>query len=511
MSLSPPDLIAAMAGRRILVAGDIMLDRFVTGSVERISPESPVPVLTIHKESRMLGGAGNVVSNLAGLGVVPVLLAAVGDDPEGQAVRALAQSLKAQTQGLLVAADRPTTVKTRFLAGHQQLLRADFERIAPLEESAQGELLACARQAMAHVQSVILSDYGKGVLSDRVLRGIIDLARAAGVPVIVDPKGRDYGRYAGATVATPNRRELSEAADGASVDDDDSVVRAAEAVLERSGVEAMIATRSQDGLSVVRRRAAGRDGAPPLHLRAQAREVFDVSGAGDTVVAVVGAALACGADLEHAAFLANLAGGIVVGKVGTAPIRAVELAAALDEAHGAPQTDPAADKARGAPVMDREQAAEEIRRWQARGLKVGFTNGCFDILHPGHVGLLVAARAQCDRLVVALNADSSVRRLKGPDRPVNTQDNRAKVIGALGAVDLVVFFGEDRDEQDTPLALLHALRPDVLFKGGDYTPDRIVGADFMRSCGGAVIVLPFAQGHSTTGIVRKIATTGTGA
>lgn len=485
-----------------MVAGDIMLDRFVSGTVDRISPESPVPILAIRKESRMLGGAGNVLSNLSGLGVHPVVLSAIGDDAEGAAVCDLAQSMKADISGLIRVSDRPTTVKTRFLAGHQQLLRADFERIGPLEDSAQNQILTHARRMIGTVQALILSDYGKGVLSDPILRDLIALAKKAGIPVIVDPKGRDYGRYAGADIATPNRKELSEAAGGAAVETDEQVVAAAQAVLRESGVKAILATRSADGLSLIRRDAGGKGFEPPIHLRAQAREVFDVSGAGDTVIAVVGAALAAGGDPAEAAALANFAGGIVVGKVGTAPIRAAELTEAAQE--NATETEYATDRTQTASAVRRDEAAEQVRRWQARGLKVGFTNGCFDILHTGHVGLLGAARDLCDRLIVAINTDDSVRRLKGEQRPLNAQKDRARVIGALGAVDLVVFFGDDPAENDTPLALLHALRPDMLFKGGDYTPDKIVGAEFIRSCGGEVVVIPFADGHSTTGMVKKI-------
>lgn len=502
-SRSLESLISAMAGCRIMVAGDIMLDRFVSGAVERISPESPVPVLAIKKESRMLGGAGNVLSNLCGLGVQSVVLAAIGDDAEGAAVCDLAQSMKADISGLIRVSDRPTTVKTRFLAGHQQLLRADFERTGPLEEVAQGQVLGHAKRMIGEVQALILSDYGKGVLSDTVLRDLIALAKKAGIPVIVDPKGRDYSRYAGADIATPNRKELSEATGGTATDTDEQVVAAAQAVLRESGLKAILATRSADGLSLIQRDAGGKGFEAPFHLRAQAREVFDVSGAGDTVIAVVGATLAAGGDLAEAAALANLAGGIVVGKVGTAPIRASELSAAVQE-DAANTESQVADKARTALVAGHEDAAEQVRRWQALGLKVGFTNGCFDILHTGHVGLLGAARNLCDRLIVAINTDDSVRRLKGSQRPLNAQQDRAKVIGALGAVDLVVFFGDDPAEEDTPLALLHALRPDMLFKGGDYTPDKIVGAEFVRSCGGEVVVIPFADGHSTTGMVKKI-------
>lgn len=507
---SPADLLStirAMAGRSVLVVGDIMLDRFVSGTVERISPESPVPVLSIRRENRMLGGAGNVVSNLAGLRVRPVLVSVTGADEDGASVRALAEGMGADCTGLLNDPARPTTIKTRFLAGHQQLLRTDFERTAPIDADLAARLLEAVEAALAAVQGVVLSDYGKGVLTGDVLDRVISSARARGLPVLVDPKGRDYGRYRGASVVTPNRKELSEASGGAALDDDETTVAAAHRICETCGLSAMVVTRAADGMTIIEKTPDGRGFERPLHLRAQAREVFDVSGAGDTVIATLAAALASGATLRNAAALANRAGGIVVGKVGTAPIRADELAAAVENLDiSSERADDRADsdRVRIAPVVDWDTAAEQIRLWQARGLKIGFTNGCFDILHPGHVGLLAQARGRCDRLVVALNHDDSVRRLKGPTRPVNTHADRATVIGALGSVDLVVFFGADGAEDDKPLSLIQALRPDILFKGGDYTESTVVGADFVKRCGGEICLLPFADGHSTTAIIGRM-------
>ncbi|HRC26086.1 MAG TPA: D-glycero-beta-D-manno-heptose-7-phosphate kinase [Alphaproteobacteria bacterium] len=499
-------LVETMSGRAVLVVGDLMLDRFVSGVVERISPESPVPVLSIRRESRMLGGAGNVVSNLHGLKIRPILVSVTGADEDGAAVRALAEGLGADCAGLAVDPTRPTTVKTRFLAGHQQLLRTDFEQIAPLSPALAAQLLEHVHTALPAVRAVVFSDYGKGVLTDEVLAESIAAARSRGLPVLIDPKGRDYGRYRGASVVTPNRKELVEASGGKPLPDDESLVAAAHRVCLEAGVESMVATRAAEGMTVVQGKPGGGGFERPLHLRAQAREVYDVSGAGDTVIATLAAALAAGAALPQAAHLANLAGGIVVGKVGTAAIRAQDLVRALENAAPSDRADDRADseRVRIAPVLALEAAAEQVRLWQSRGLKVGFTNGCFDILHPGHVGLLAAARERCDRLVVALNHDASVRRLKGPTRPVNTHADRAQVIGGLGSVDLVVFFGENPAEDDKPLDIIRSLRPDILFKGGDYTESTVVGADFVRRCGGEVCLLPFAEGHSTTAIIGRM-------
>ncbi|MCB9978945.1 MAG: D-glycero-beta-D-manno-heptose-7-phosphate kinase [Rhodospirillales bacterium] len=498
-------IIESMAGKAILVVGDIMLDRFVSGTVERISPESPVPVLSIRRENRMLGGAGNVVSNLSGLKSRPILVSLTGSDEDGASVRALAEGMGADCTGLFTDSSRPTTVKTRFLAGHQQLLRADFEQTSPISVPCAEQILAAAKAALPQVGALVLSDYGKGVLTDDLLADLIAAARTRNIPVLVDPKGRNYARYRGASVVTPNRKELAEASDGGPLPDDDSVVAAAHRVCAASGIDAMVATRAAEGMTIIRKKPGSPDFERPLHLRAQAREVYDVSGAGDTVIATLAAALAAGASLSQAASLANRAGGIVVGKVGTAPIRAAELTQAL-RTPDTPRADDRADSERVqiAPVLDMEAAVEQVRLWQARGLKVGFTNGCFDILHPGHVGLLAQARGKCDRLVVGLNHDESVRRLKGPSRPVNTHADRATVIGALGAVDLVVFFGANPAENDTPLSIIQALRPDILFKGGDYTIETVVGAEFVQRSGGQVCLLSFAPGHSTTGIIGRM-------
>lgn len=501
------DLVKKMKGANVLVVGDVMLDRFVYGAVERISPESPVPVLAITRESMMLGGAGNTLSNIAHLDAKGSMIAIVGNDESGKSVRDLAEKLDIGCDGLIVVQDRPTSVKTRFLAGHQQLLRTDFERTDAVSGDIQDKIVEQVVKGLETASALILSDYGKGTLTPELTAQIIKRAQEKNVPVLVDPKGRDYSRYKGATAVTPNKKELSEASGGMPVETDEQVAMAARKVAQDAGIGAVIATRSKDGMSVVP--ASGE----PIHIRSAADiEVFDVSGAGDSVIATIAAALASGADLVQAAGLANLAGSIVVAKVGTAPIRADELLEAL--AHhdiegdivkeGRPQASKA-ERMRAAPVFGWNEAKEEVQRWRARGLKVGFTNGCFDILHYGHVNYLNDARRKCDRLVVGLNRDASISILKGPERPVHDENSRAAVMAALGAVDMVVLFGAEKEGDDnTACALLDVLQPDIYFKGGDYTIDQIPEAPTVMKAGGIVDVMPVYEGHSTTSSIKKM-------
>lgn len=493
--------VQKMADRTILVIGDIMLDRFVYGDVHRISPESPIPVLSVKRETTMLGGAGNVVSNLSGLGVRAQVVAIVGNDPEAGMIRKLVAERGGDGSAIISAEDRPTIVKTRFLASNQQLLRTDYERNAPVAEGLENKIITAAEAAAAKADAVIISDYGKGLLTKAVIQAVIRAAHKADIPVLVDPKAKDYAIYKGADIVTPNKKELSEAV-GLPTENDAEVVAAAQALIRNSGIKSVVATRSQDGMTIMQ-------GAQnPVHLKTEALEVFDVSGAGDTVIATIAAALAAGANLYEAAAIANFAAGVVVGKVGTAPIRKDELMQALARGDKAIVKDGHSavtfDRARQAPLASWDEAAEQVARWRARGLKVGFTNGCFDILHAGHVTYLNQARSRCDRLVVGLNCDESVRRLKGEDRPVNDEDARARVLGALGSVDLVVLFGQDQEEGDTPLQIIRKLTPDLLVKGADYTVDTVIGADYVISCGGEVWLAPLEEGQSTSGTIRKM-------
>lgn len=482
------DVVQAMREAPILVVGDIMLDRFVYGAVERISPESPVPVLSITREEIMLGGAGNALANLAGLKAKGVVLSLVGDDENGHLVARQIKDRGLSVEGLLTDAARPTIVKTRFLAGHQQLLRTDFEDKKVISDQMAKAVIEKAGELMPAMKGVILSDYGKGLLRPDVIAALIKLAKKNKIPVVIDPKGRDFSRYKGADVITPNKKELSEATKGMPVETDDEIEAAANTLIKQCGLEAVLATRSADGMSIISK------GKPAVHIRSPKDiEVFDVSGAGDTVIATLGAALAAGADLEKAAALANLAGSIVVTKVGTAAIRADELSGAslYDGAHQAP-------------LCDLEEAGEHLKRWRTRGLKIGFTNGCFDILHAGHTTYLAAARGECDRLIVGLNNDASVRLLKGEGRPVNGEDSRAVVLGALACVDMVVLFGAEKEGADnTANEILKMLKPDVYFKGGDYKENEIPEAPTVKAYGGQVHIMPEVEGQSTTNTIKK--------
>lgn len=494
--------IKAMQDAPVLVIGDIMLDRFVYGSVERISPESPVPVLCVSREEHMLGGAGNALSNLCGLGAKASIISVIGDDDEGRTLREKCAVLGIDDTGLLVDKSRPTTLKTRYLAGHQQLLRTDTENKTPVSDSCAQTIIDAARDAIPAVKAVILSDYGKGLLREDIIRAVIKEARDAGIPVIVDPKGQDFSIYAGASAVTPNKKELSDATKGHAVDSDQDVADAARFLIDDCGIEAVIATRSRDGMSVIRK------GQDPVHLRGADIDVYDVSGAGDSVIATIGAALAAGAEIEDAAVLANLAGSIVVTKVGTAPIRSEELLEGLGGDLGDVLIRHYAKSKtllRQAECLTWEAAAERIQRWKAQGLKVGFTNGCFDVLHAGHVNYLNQARELCDRLVVGVNCDSSVKILKGPERPVHDEAARADVLGALSSVDLVVLFGAEKDGDDnTANALLGVIKPDLYVKGGDYAVEDIPEAPTVQSYGGSVQVMSVYEGHSTTNSIKRI-------
>jgi len=472
--------VKRLARASVLVVGDAMLDRYVYGEVERVSPEAPVPILTVTREVAMPGGAGNVVRNLTALDASAAFVSVVGDDQAGSDLTGLIGGQERVEPWLLVQGGRTTTLKTRYIAQGQHLIRADREQTIPLPEKLTERLIRIALDAVAATSITLLSDYRKGVLSDEVAAQIIAGAKSLGRRVIVDPKGRDYSRYRGADVVTPNRRELAEAT-GLSVDSESAIVAAAQVLLARYDFGAVLVTRAEDGMSLITADEV-------RHFPGEAKEVFDVSGAGDTVVATLAAALAVDVPLVDAARLANIAGGIVVGKVGTAVARPADLLAALSPVTGALRK-----------VVTAANAAEAAERWRTRGYKVGFTNGCFDLLHPGHVHLLEQCRAMCDRLIVGINADASVARLKGPTRPAQGEAARAAVLASLASVDLVCLF-----EEDTPLELLKLIRPDLLIKGADYTRDTVVGAAEVESWGGSVALAELLPGHSTTATLARL-------
>jgi D-beta-D-heptose 7-phosphate kinase / D-beta-D-heptose 1-phosphate adenosyltransferase len=469
---------------RIVCLGDLMLDRYVYGSVERISAEAPIPIINAERDDAMLGGVGNVVRNVAAAGGQAHLLALRGDDDAGGEIAGQLADMAGVKSDLVVDAGRPTTVKTRYIAAGQQLLRADRETTEAISDPNGEALLTHLDGALAEADVLVLSDYGKGVLSDAVLAAAIQRARAADVPIIADPKRNDLSAYAGVDFLKPNRVELA-AATGLPCDDDEQITHAARTVMDECDIGALLVSRSEQGISLI-----PRDGTA-IHLPVRAPEVFDVSGAGDTVVAIFALALAAGAGHGLAADLANLAAGIVVGKVGTAAVSQDELANGIL----------AADLTRSEDkVVSAALAEVEVERWRARGLRVGFTNGCFDLLHPGHISLLNEASNNCDRLIVAINDDASVRRLeKGEGRPVQGEAARALVLASLAMVDRVLIFADD-----TPIPLLRQLRPDVLIKGGDYDEDGVVGGDIVQGYGGEVKLAGFLDGHSSTAVISRM-------
>jgi D-beta-D-heptose 7-phosphate kinase/D-beta-D-heptose 1-phosphate adenosyltransferase len=475
-------LVEQLARSRVLCVGDAMIDHYVYGRVERVSPEAPIPVLRVERENRKLGGAGNVLANLHALGAEACFISVTGNDSAGRDLAGLVARLGVEAH-ILTERGRLTTVKTRYVAETQQLLRADRERTTALGDDIRGEFKRMVEQTLPHCGATVLSDYAKGVLAEGLAAEIIALARAAGHRVIVDPKGADYRAYREASLIKPNRAELV-AASGRELGSEAEIAAAAHALIDGHGFEAVLVSLGQEGMLLVE--AAG----ATHRLLAESREVYDVSGAGDTVVAVLAAALGAGASFRDAARLANVAAGIVVGKVGTAVVHANELMETLVDR----------DTLATRKVLPLALALDHAARWRRNGLKIGFTNGCFDLLHPGHVSLLSQARAACDRLIVGLNGDASVTRLKGPSRPVQSEQARAAVLASLAAVDLVVLF-----EEDTPLRLIAELKPDVLAKGADYRLDQVVGADLVKGYGGEVRLVPLLPGYSTSATVARLA------
>ncbi|HEY4042709.1 MAG TPA: D-glycero-beta-D-manno-heptose 1-phosphate adenylyltransferase [Rhodopila sp.] len=466
---------------RVLVIGDVILDRYVSGAVHRLSPEAPIPVLRPAGNHCTLGGAANVALNIATLGGHAILVGVTGEDPAGEEIGRMVDATPGIASALVRIPGRPTTSKTRFMTGSHQLLRLDEEVTDPLDPKAVAAVMTAIVAKFDDADVIVLSDYAKGVLCDGVLDAI--LARAQGRLLIADPKRPDFAAYRGATVLTPNEHEVR-VATRIDADQDSGADRAGRLALEATGGEAVLITRSAKGLTLVCRDVSA------LHLPTRAREVADVSGAGDTMVAALAVALGAGAPLPEAAMLANATAGISVGKQGTATVSRQELLNAL-------HLDDLVATDRKVASLD--EAVEKVGDWRRHGLRVGFANGCFDLIHPGHVQLLSEARAACDRLIVALNTDASVKRLKGPTRPLQNEMARATVMASMSAVDLVTLFDED-----TPLEMINALRPDVLVKGSDYTVAQVVGGDLVRGWGGRVVLVTLREGHSTTRTIRRM-------
>ena len=481
-------LVEASGRPRVLIIGDLILDRYVSGDVTRISPEAPIPVLTARASEERLGGAGNVAANLVAMGAEVEVAGMIGDDGWGRALKSLLEGLKVATEACVVDASRPTILKTRMMSGAHQILRVDNEDARPIEGPACDRLLALLPERVKKARAVVLSDYGKGCLNEGVIRAVVAAAKSARVPVLVDPKGEDYARYRGATLVTPNRKEAEQAV-GRKLTKEEDCARAAEDLIGLAELDAAVITLGADGIYF--RTKAGEAARVP----AQARAVFDVTGAGDTVIAQLAFHVAEGRPLDVAVELANHAAGIVVGRLGTHAVTRSELLARLRE------TRPHEGKV----VGDSAALDQLLAAWRKEKKRIVFTNGCFDVLHVGHVQYLRFARSKGDVLLVGANDDASVRRLKGAGRPVNSLEDRLAVLAALEMVDAVCAFGDD-----TPAKLIEHVTPDVLVKGEDWAEKGVVGREWVEKHGGVVHLAPMVPGKSTSGILEKARREGAG-
>lgn len=467
---------------KALVIGDLMLDEYLWGKAERISPEAPVQVVEVNREDLRLGGAGNVANNLVALGCTVSVCSVIGGDENGTILRRVFTGKGISSEGVFEDPCRSTSRKTRILAANQQIVRIDRETKDPVHREFEEKVIDFLVETQREWDVILVSDYMKGVLTPKILAAVIEIGTSRGIPVVVDPKGADYSKYSGATIITPNRRE-AEVASHVPINDETSLDSAAETLLAAGKYQALLITRSSEGMSLYLN-----DGSV-THIPTVAREVYDVTGAGDTVMATLGLGLACGLGFAEAAGIANVAAGIAVGKVGTSTVSPAEIAGSISHEHMDSDVK----------IKNLDVLASIIEGEKQRGKKVVFTNGCFDLLHVGHVRYLQKARSYGDLLVLGLNSDSSVRRLKGEKRPLIGERERAHILAALDCIDYVVIFDED-----TPIRLLEALRPSVLVKGGDYTPETVVGKDLVESYGGRVELVEFVDGKSTTNIIEKI-------
>jgi len=470
------------SNKKVIVCGDFMLDLYLWGDANRVSPESPVPVVSIYSETESLGGAGNVVANLAGLNTNVIPVGILGDDQAGIRVKNMLESLGCPTEGIVISDTIPTTEKTRVIARDQQVVRIDHEDVGDISPELTDKLSGIIDSKLNETDVLVLSDYGKGICTENFTKFVITTAVKNDVRVIVDPKETDYYKYAGAYCITPNIDEAEAVAQFTIVDDTD-VEKACRFIQEEFNIQNVILTRGKEGLTLYH-------DSKFFHLKTEARTVYDVSGAGDTVIATVAASLNNGMDLQTAINFANSAAGIVVSRLGTAPINFAELKSYF-ESYKQSQS--------FSKIVEKSELQRRVAQLKSLGRSIVFTNGCFDILHTGHISLLERAKSQGDILIVGLNSDNSVRRLKGENRPIISEYDRAKILAALEYVDLICFF-----DADTPEELIRMIKPDFLVKGDDYQKDEVVGGEFVESYGGEIVLVPIVKGHSTTKIIDNL-------
>ncbi len=464
-----------------LIIGDVMLDRYLIGNVGRISPEAPVPIVLLNAQNERAGGAANVAANLALLGIKTHVIGCIGDDFEGEQLIKIISSLDIDTSSMVRSNERPTIAKTRILSGHQQMLRLDQESQLPFSQDENNEILKAVELNLAlNPNVVVLSDYAKGLLSESVCQQIIIHCKQKNIPVLVDPKGHDYSKYTGATALTPNKKETAEACN-TNINDHELISKSI-SLKNKLNLEFLAVTRGEEGITLIDKETH--------QINAMAQKVFDVSGAGDTVIATLAAGLVYGLSALESLQLANLAAGVVVGKVGTVPITREELMNAIARQQETTQ----AHK-----ICNLPQLLEKVNLWKKTPFKIVFTNGCFDLLHAGHVTYLEAAKKRGDKLILGLNTDRSVSAIKGPERPVVNEDDRARVLAALESVDAVILFDED-----TPINLINQIKPDVIAKGSDYRADQVIGGKEVESWGGEIALIDLVAGRSTTNIIKKL-------
>lgn len=470
------EILGGFDKKQILCVGDIVLDRFVYGAVERTSREAPIPILVKERQNTMLGGAANAAANLKSLGADVFMVGVLGQDETGSTLSSLVKEILHTNEGLVVDATRPTTEKIRFLSSNQQLFRVDTEVKNPVAKEVEDKLVAFVEKNIKKTDGIMLSDYGLGVITPSLAKRIIDLANQNNITLLVDPRGKDFNKYDGATVVKPNKQELEEAA-GFKVHSDEDAEKAGQALLASTKIQNIITTRSADGMSIISRNEKAK------HLKTNVKEVYDVSGAGDTVAATLLASMVAGASLEEAAFIGNIAGGLVVAKIGTAVLRTTEIENEAEEllignTHKNTVSVPGLTK-----LSTKQEALEKINLWRAKGLKIGFTNGYFDLMHPGHLSLFAQAKKKCDRLIVGLNSDTSFTQNKKGEKLIQDEMARAAVLGCLEQIDLIVLFDEA-----SPLDLMKTINPDVFIKGSNQNIKDIPEADYVISQGKEVFL-----------------------